>query len=88
MTAERNWWIYENFTRWIGGYYPRHPKDNAEFFGRQYPWPLIDNEVEAYSDELAKVTWEMYDKRWVWSNSCIEIIGRNCARSYVLYRFV
>ena len=41
------------------------PGGNAEFFGRQYPRLLIDNGVEAYSDELAKVNWEMCDKRAV-----------------------
>jgi len=64
--------------------YRRHPKGHAEFFGQLYPRRLIDNEVEAYSDELARVNWEMCDKRRVWSNSCREITGRNCARSYVL----
>lgn len=70
----RNWQGYENFTSWLRGLIcPLDPKGNAEFFGRQYPRPLIDNEVEAYSDELAKVDWEMCDKREVWSNSCREV---------------
>lgn len=65
-----------------------HPKGHAEFFLHLYPRPLIDNEVEAYSDELVKVNWEMCDQGRVWSNSCREVIGRNCARSCVLYRVV
>jgi len=40
-----------------------HPKGHAEFFRHLYPRPLIDNEVEAYSDELVKVNWEMCDPR-------------------------
>lgn len=68
--------------------YPGHGKGHAEFFGPQYPRPLIDNEVEAYSYESAKMDWEMCGQEPVWSNSCREVIGRNWARSRVLYRSV
>ena len=71
-----------------GADYLRHPKGYAEFFLHLYPRPLIDNEVEAYSDEFVKMNWEMCDQERVWSNSCREVIGRNCAGSYVLYGFV
>lgn len=71
-----------------GADYLRHPKGYAEFFLHLYPRPLIDNEVEAYSDEFVKMNWEMCDQERVWSNSCREVIGRNCAGSYALYGFV